>query len=618
MLKKEVHPMVVTIDEFRKFKDVKFRLGRCITVISGQNGVGKSTLLALIAAGSGDSQRAILGRNFQPAFNEYFRVAPEEDVKSYILRLTYAAPDGTPAFSKRLSFKNDTLSERGIRIIPRAARMEGEPGSLLECAARAKKDYGVGSSARVCIPTIYLSLSRLYPIGECANGQFALKPVAKDDPLLAQQIDVKYREWYNQVINGAITSDASLLTIKKSACLRASFHMNIEHTPPESQSIGQDNVGNIISALVDIYILSKQPGYKGALLCVDEIEVSLHPDTQIRMLTLCERLAKELNIQFVFTTHSLTVLKEMIRRAKRHEEDFQVVYIKSPHAPFAATTKEYELLKADMFADVAYHKPKVKFYFEDEVGCEVFKLLLGALGTICRDVCAGGITQSILRNPPQTEAEIATVNKRIRNLKQICDLEQRISIIPFFDGCETLIRLNEADPYFHRVIFILDGDARFAVTGGNSRPEIAQHVQSDLEIFHHYANDRKHKSNVCFLPGSFSPEAHLFLIVREIAMNAIFHAAYWRGLEENEETCEYVSDSILREYGTPPRTDFTNDDIKKLYKLDGRAWDFIRKSDVITYFYSDYKTVVHLIDFFEDISKEWKTVYGLTMANKRS
>ena len=75
--------------------------------------------------------------------------------------------------------------------------------------------------------------------------------------------------------------------------------MDINNTPTLSQSIGQDNLGNIISALVDIYMLSLDDDYKGALLCIDEIDVSLHPDTQIRLLDLFNQLSEELSIQFV-------------------------------------------------------------------------------------------------------------------------------------------------------------------------------------------------------------------------------------------------------------------------------------------------------------------------------
>ena len=82
--------------------------------------------------------------------------------------------------------------------------------------------------------------------------------------------------------------------VEKEASSRASLHMDMERTPTLSQSVGQDNIGNIVSALVDIYILSKQPDYNGAIICVDEIEVSLHPDTQLRLLSLFNKLSGEL------------------------------------------------------------------------------------------------------------------------------------------------------------------------------------------------------------------------------------------------------------------------------------------------------------------------------------
>ena len=36
------------INHFRRFKDVNIKLGRYLTCISGQNGVGKSQILALL------------------------------------------------------------------------------------------------------------------------------------------------------------------------------------------------------------------------------------------------------------------------------------------------------------------------------------------------------------------------------------------------------------------------------------------------------------------------------------------------------------------------------------------------------------------------------------------
>lgn len=111
-----------------------------------------------------------------------------------------------------------------------------------------------------------------------------------------------------------------------------------------SQSIGQDNLGNIISALIDIYMLSMDDEYNGALLCIDEIDVSLHPDTQIRLLDLFVQLSEELNIQFVVSTHSLTIIKEVLKKEKRNSSDFKVVYLKNPSAPYVTDMKSYYLI----------------------------------------------------------------------------------------------------------------------------------------------------------------------------------------------------------------------------------------------------------------------------------
>lgn len=86
---KKLRPEHFSVEYFRNFKEVSFELGRKITVISGQNGVGKSNLLSLIASGSGLNKKSVLGSNFQPEFYEFFNVDEDEDFESYKLYLTY-------------------------------------------------------------------------------------------------------------------------------------------------------------------------------------------------------------------------------------------------------------------------------------------------------------------------------------------------------------------------------------------------------------------------------------------------------------------------------------------------------------------------------------------------
>ena len=421
------------IENFRNFKDVSFDLGRKITVLSGQNGVGKSNLLSLIASGSGLNKKSVLGSNFQPEFYDFFNVDKDEDFENYKLYLTYVEENGKTALTKRLSFKNDTKNGRGIRIIPRTSNIYIEDCTIKGAEEKAKMEYDVGGAARVRIPTIYLSLSRLYPLGECKDTVKIIE-MRKNNSLYLKEADKKYKYWYNAVIPNSIENEAVLTKVEKNACSRASLHMDINNTPTLSQSIGQDNLGNIISALVDIYMLSLDKDYKGALLCIDEIDVSLHPDTQIRLLDLFNKLSKELNIQFVLSTHSLTILKEVLKKEKRNNQDYKIVYLKDPSTPYVTNSKSYELLKADMFGSLSFQRPKVKIYFEDEIGKMLFEMLMKAFENIHHAV-KNKYENPILRNSSDVR-DYVEINDRIHSLNGLLRLLENTKRIPTILGCE--------------------------------------------------------------------------------------------------------------------------------------------------------------------------------------
>lgn len=229
------------IEYFRSFHDVQFDVGRKITAISGQNGVGKSNIASLIASGSGLSKKGELGSNFQPEFSDFFNVESTENFTEYKLFLTYKEDGREGTVLKRLSFKDDTATNRGIRIIPRTSNRDMTGVGSKEAERMAKDTFGVGGAARVPIPTIYLSISRLYPLGE-RRETVTIKEIKKTNRLYQNEADAKFREWYNAVIPGSIKRDASLSIIEKKTSSRSSLHMDMERTPTLSQSVGQDNM----------------------------------------------------------------------------------------------------------------------------------------------------------------------------------------------------------------------------------------------------------------------------------------------------------------------------------------------------------------------------------------
>lgn len=611
---KRIRPYHFYIENFRNFKDVSFDLGRKITVLSGQNGVGKSNLLSLIASGSGLNKKSVLGSNFQPEFYDFFNVDKEEDFENYKLYLTYAEENGEVALTKRLAFKNDTKTGRGIRIIPRTSNVNIEDCTIKVAEEKAKMVYDVGGAARVRIPTIYLSLSRLYPLGECKETVKIIE-MRKNNSLYLKEADKKYKYWYNAVIPNSIENEAVLTKVEKNACSRASLHMDINNTPTLSQSIGQDNLGNIISALVDIYMLSLDKDYKGALLCIDEIDVSLHPDTQIRLLDLFNKLSKELNIQFVLSTHSLTILKEVLKKEKRNNQDYKIVYLKDPSTPYVTNSKSYELLKADMFGSLSFQRPKVKIYFEDEIGKMLFEMLMKAFENIYHAV-KNKYENPILRNSSDVR-DYVEINDKIHSLNGLLRLLENTKRIPTILGCEELFKINKADEYFKRIIFVLDGDARYK--DPRQKPKIKNYLNKKYDPKESKLNDRSHPDNICFLPDYFAPESFLYSVVYKIFTNNTEHLTFWRGLDSNETTALYTSEKINEIFSVLP-SEYNNDDLKKIFtdSFESDIWKFIKESDIVTYYYSDYKTIGELLSFLENIKKAYDIALPLTLSNRYS
>ncbi|WP_315505276.1 AAA family ATPase [Oribacterium parvum] len=609
-------PKRLILNTFRNFKKVEIRLGNKITLISGQNGVGKSNILSLIASGSGLSQKAALGSNFQPEFNEFFNIDPSEDYDNYELYIEYTC-EGKYALGKKLTFKDDTSTNRGIRIIPRTTNYFSQikQGDAVNAA---KNDYGVGGAARVGIPTIYLSLSRLYPLGE-NREKVKVKKIRSNNVLNRVDVREKFKTWYNTVIPNAIKDDKSVEVIEKKACPRESMHMNINNTPTLSQSIGQDNVGNIISALVDIYLLSSKPEYAGALLCIDEIDVSLHPDTQINMLKLLDCLSDEYNIQIIVSSHSLTFIKELLKKEHMNSDSYRIAYIKNPMAPYVSKQKSYDLLKADMFGNLNFMKPKVRTYFEDKVGQILFGIFIDAYKDIYAGIAKDPEGQ-ILRNAPDNYKNL---NSSILEVKEINDIREYLNEIPVGLGCEELLKLNTADKFFNRVITVLDGDSR--LKDSNQKPKIKDFLDKEyvpeIELPNgkkEKLNTRQHDINVCFFPDFFAPESFLYSIIYKLCKEPILYSDFWKSVDMREETALFTTDRVKNLFARLPK-DFNNDNLKDIFKevdSGSEVWKFVLKTEMVKYYFYDYKTVNKLKWFMEKLVEAFNMAYPLTISNR--
>ncbi|MDE7023356.1 MAG: AAA family ATPase, partial [Ligilactobacillus sp.] len=166
----------IYIKKFRNLRDIEFNLGKKITVISGINGIGKSSILSLLSSSTGTSDKRLsTSSKFHPEFNDFFTISDSEEISSYLMYVEFDKSitiDGKDyPITKRIGFRDDRNSDRGIRVNPRNSNTINMIKAGLKTPTQSKfndelKKIGITESKRIQTPTIYVSLSRLFPVGE--------------------------------------------------------------------------------------------------------------------------------------------------------------------------------------------------------------------------------------------------------------------------------------------------------------------------------------------------------------------------------------------------------------------------------------------------------------------
>lgn len=583
------------IEKFRKLNEETINIGKNITLISGYNGVGKSNILSLIASGSGKKiNKQLVDSNFQPEFYDFFYIDKSELSQGYNSFLYYGYEDQSEneGFVKRLSLKDDTKSGRPVRIIPRLHNRNTPKETIESLIKPIRDEYNVSQDSRVPIPTIFLSLSRLYPIGETdieSNKLYAHNSFNK------KEANTKYAEWYNCIIPKSIDPTSSdVYEFQKKTINKSSTYMDLKNTTIKTQSIGQDNIGNIISALIDFYLLSLEDDYSGGILCIDEIDVSLHPNIQINMIELLDKLSKELKLQIILSTHSLVLIKEIIKlKSKGSEGDYSLIYLKNYSNPIVTSHITYEALKADLYRDYSGLSPKIKIYYEDDSTEKIFNLLLDSYNCLLNEVKFNRepFYENLTSVASLTDKEKEELTAKILKYEKINEIGNHLNHIEINLGCDNLLQLNNKDKYFNSVLIVLDGDARL---NPDKRPIISKYLNDPTSLTNF--NTKKVKCNVVFLPNYFAPESYLYNIIQNFTNNQIKYSKFWRSLD-NAETFKYSRDNVHDKL-IYDNIYFNNDDIKKNSKY---ILEFVEKSRILQYYYLDYNNMHELLDFVDKL-----------------
>lgn len=351
------------IKKFRNMADADIPLGQRLTIIAGQNGTGKSTILGMLGQPFGMVEaRTIFGKACRTKFTDIFNFSPDHDIPGEHLYYIDFRDDSISSGKQHVQVKSyqRTGAKTPIRLVTGATRSAGD-GNI---------DY----------PVIYLGLRRTYPVGEVTN------PAAMDAGLDGDEIQ-EFCGWYSRVI--VPTSSTGMAPVRMSMGTRKdSLLINTGTYDFLANSAGQDNLGQILGAVISFQRIKSEMGdsYKGGLLLIDELDATLFPASQTGLMDVLYDIAPSLNLQIVFTTHS-THLIEHALKLSRSDDAVSVSYLKSRvSGVFAESNPPMDAIESDLFIRPLPVQlgTKAEIWCEDE---EAKWLLLKMMPTKLRSKC---------------------------------------------------------------------------------------------------------------------------------------------------------------------------------------------------------------------------------------
>lgn len=295
----------IHIKKYRKLENIDFEFSKDINIISGTNGTCKTSLLYIISNSFKEIQKS----------NENIKDINIPTIISQINKLT------NPKIES-LTRGDDEYNDPAPNIKGTLFNVEYYDGYKLDyrrhnhkIATRfaIKPPYKKGDSQKLpSIPIIYLGLFRLYSFGEFNNDD-GIKKIKKKLPDEYIKILIElYKEFTNIQVN--YECQTSMNEIKS----RAEFKTNIQGIDSNTISAGEDNLYIILTALVSLRYyyenLKEMKKEIESILLVDELDATLHPEFQIKLLELFRIYSKEYKIQITFTTHSITLLEYAIKK----------------------------------------------------------------------------------------------------------------------------------------------------------------------------------------------------------------------------------------------------------------------------------------------------------------
>lgn len=293
----------IHFNHYRKLIDVDLNFSSGINAIAGTNGTCKSSLLYIIS----NSFQGVSSRDERLTDHSCIRVLKElnDSVNTKIESLVRDSKKYNDPAAK-VSGTLYSVEYYNGKIVP-FRKYNSE--QFFRFALKPYYKRGAKESLHSC-PVIYLGISRLLPFGELSD-ELTVSKINKQLPEKYQKILAKLYEEFTHY-NIHFEKPVYVEKTKK----RFEFSTESDGVDSNTISAGEDNLNIILTALVCLQYyyesLVSSTNEIESVLLVDELDATLHPTFQKKLLSYIKSFSKNYKIQVFFTTHNFNLLNYTI------------------------------------------------------------------------------------------------------------------------------------------------------------------------------------------------------------------------------------------------------------------------------------------------------------------
>lgn len=218
-----------------------------------------------------------------------------------------------------------------------------------------------------------MGLSRLYPIGEVDD-------LKENNLELSDQEIVFFKKYYSEILLSFDSEEYKneIKLIDKNKISTGGISTNSYDW--QTISAGQDNIGKIILTILEFKRLKEKfkDNYFGGILLIDELEATLYPGAQKKLIEFLNKYSAKYNIKIIFTTHSLEIIEELLNN-KIYSVNSKVNFLDKTRGSLINRIHiGYDEIKNNILVKIREENNnqkeiKIDVFFEDEEGEYLFK-----------------------------------------------------------------------------------------------------------------------------------------------------------------------------------------------------------------------------------------------------